>query len=59
MATDVTSNEQTTILTLDPNTIFAASGSTYILNSAAGVWFPLPDDPPIKTISSIFSLTSG
>ena len=32
-----------------PNTIAAASGSAAMLNSAAGVAFPRPADPPMIT----------
>ena len=39
--------------------IRAASGSVKTLNSAALVILPLPSEPPIATIRSIWSLTSG
>ena len=35
------------------------SGSQYILNSAAGVTFPIPIDPPRKIIFSIFDFVLG
>ena len=41
------------------NTIAAASGSTQMLNSAIGVLLPRPVEPPMITISRIFSRTSG
>ena len=41
------------------NTMSAASGSTKILNSATGVWFPIPAPPPINTIFSILFFTLG
>ena len=40
-------------------TMSAASGSAKMLNSAIGVMFPRRKAPPISTISSILSLTSG
>ena len=56
----MTSNGSIVIFTPLSNTIFAASGSTYILNSAAGVIFPpSKKPPPINTISSMDSVTLG
>ncbi len=43
----------------DLKTISAASGSMNILNSAEGVTFPKPTDPPIKDILSILFFSSG
>lgn len=40
-------------------TIAAASGSTIMLNYAAGVQFPKPIAPPIIVILLIFYLMSG
>jgi hypothetical protein len=39
----------------EATTIFAASGSTRILNYAAGLQFPSPIAPPITVIALIFS----
>ena len=43
----------------DEKTIWEASGSTKMLNYAAGDQFPMPIAPPIIVIFSIFSRTSG
>ena len=50
-----------TIVTSIPlaNTRAAASGSTQMLNSAAGVTLPSAIAPPISTIRSIFAATPG
>ena len=47
------------IFYLFSNTYLKATGSKYILNSAAGVIFPFPIAPPIITICDIFVFTSG
>ena len=41
------------------NTIRAASGSTQMLNSAAGVQFPARIAPPIRQMCAIFGAISG
>ena len=41
------------------NTTSAACGSTWTLNSAAGVMLPSPIAPPISTISRMRGTTSG
>ena len=43
----------------DSKTTAAASGSTRILNSAAGVQLPYCTPPPIREIRAIFSFSSG
>ena len=56
----VTSSGATTKSMPDLNTISAASGSTKILNSAAGVMLPTSKyAPPISTICAIRSAISG
>ena len=42
-----------------PNTIAAASGSVAMLNSAAGVVFPLVAEPPMITKSATWLTSSG
>ena len=42
-----------------PNTIAAASGSAAMLNSAAGVTLPRPDEPPMITKSLTSVVRAG
>ena len=55
----VTSSGIITTLIPDVKTIWAASGSTKMLNYAAGDQLPMPIAPPIILIFSILDRTSG
>ena len=55
----VTSSPAMVMGTPERNTISAASGSTRMLNSAAGVQLPWVMPPPIREMPPIFSFSSG